>query len=69
MNIKVKEFLVDKRGRPKGVILKISEYRKLVKFLQDIQDTIDLKEAIKTNKGFITEEELLKRLKTKGINV
>lgn len=69
MNIKVKEFLVDRKGRPKGVVLNISEYKKLLKFIEDIQDTVDLKEAIKTNKGFISEEELLKRLKLKGINV
>ncbi|MFH1856011.1 MAG: hypothetical protein ABH836_02125 [Candidatus Omnitrophota bacterium] len=57
-----REFLVDKKGHPKAVVLKLPEYNKLLKLIEKLEDSLDLKHAIETNSGFISHNELLKRL-------
>ena len=61
--LKKEEFLVDKNGHPKAIVLKVSEYNKLLKFIEDLEDSLDLKHAIETSSGFISHNELLKQLK------
>ena len=60
-------LIVDKRGKPKAVILKISEYNKLLRLIEELEDALDLKTAVETASEFISHEELLEQLKEKGI--
>ena len=62
-----KTLIIDKRGKPKGVILKISEYNKLLRLIEELEDALDLKNAVETASEFISHKELLEQLKEKGI--
>ena len=61
------EFLVSRTGKPKGVLLSIAEYRRLLRLFEDMEDALDLKRAIRTNKRFISHERLKSRLKMRGL--
>jgi PHD/YefM family antitoxin component YafN of YafNO toxin-antitoxin module len=66
MNL-IKELVIDEKGAPKAVILKLSEYEKLINLIEELEDSLDLKKAIETSTGFIEHKELLKILKNEGI--
>ncbi|MBM2825999.1 MAG: hypothetical protein HW403_63 [Dehalococcoidia bacterium] len=38
-------LLVDPKGKPKGVVLSIQEYKRLLARLEDLEDALELKEA------------------------
>jgi hypothetical protein len=61
------EFLVSRSGEPKGVLLPIAEYRRLLRLFEDMEDALDLKKAVRTNKRFISHERLKSRLKRRGL--
>ncbi len=56
-------YLVDKKGRPKAVVLGMAQYRKMLKVIEDLEDALDLKRAQATASSFLSHEELLKRLR------
>lgn len=64
---KKEQFLVDKAGRPKAVVLQISDFNKLINFIEDLEDALDLKRAIETSRGFTSHNDLLKRLKKQDL--
>jgi PHD/YefM family antitoxin component YafN of YafNO toxin-antitoxin module len=57
------EFLVDNRGKPKAVILRMAAYRKLLSTLEALEDALDLKHAMETSSGVIDHHTLIARLK------
>ena len=67
LNLKEQEFLVDKNGQTKAVVLSLSEYNKLFKFIENLEDSLDLKHAIETNTGFIPHSELLSHLRKQNL--
>ena len=62
-----KQFLVDKNGNPKAVVLEVSKYNKLLKLIEDLEDSLDLKHAVETSSKFISHRQLLRNLKNQGI--
>lgn len=66
MTLKTEQFLVDKRGHPKAVVLSLAEYRGLVHYLEDLEDALDLKHAVETSPGTISHRELIAQLKRQG---
>ena len=67
LNLKEQEFLVDKNGQTKAVVLGLSEYNKLLKFIEDLEDSLDLKHAVETNTGFTSHNELLSHLRKQNL--
>jgi hypothetical protein len=67
MTLKSEQFLVDKRGHAKAIILSLMDYRKLVRHLHDLEDALDLKHAVATGRGTISHSALLGQLKRNGI--
>lgn len=65
--LKKEQFLVDKNGQPKAIVLDLSEYNKLLKLIEDLEDSLDLKHAIETSTGFISHDKLLSQLKKRGL--
>ncbi len=63
LTLEKQEFLVDKKGQPKAVVLSLPEYNRLLRFIENLEDSLDLKHAIETNSGFIPHDKLLSRLK------
>ncbi len=67
MTLKTEQFLVDRKGHPKAVVLSLQEYRTLVRHLEDLEDALDLKHAIETSTGTISHQALIHRLKRQGV--
>ncbi len=60
------EYLIDEKGQRKSVVLSIRDYLKLVEYLEDLEDTIDLRKAKESARGFVDFERLASKLKRKG---
>lgn len=67
IEVKPYNFLVDKHGRTKAVVLLISDYKKLMRLVEDRDDARTLKRAIRTSKTTVSHAELTKRLKKQGL--
>ena len=59
-------YVVDKRGRKKAVLLAIKEYSRLVSRLEELEDTLDLDEAVRTARSFRDYREVREDLKREG---
>ncbi len=51
LNINPK-YLVDEQGKRTAVVLSMRDYRKLLQRLEELEDALDLDEAVETAKGF-----------------
>jgi len=60
------EYLVDEKGQKKSVVISIRDYLRLWEYLEDLEDSVDLKKAKESAKGFIDFETLTRRLKRQG---
>ncbi|MDO8689815.1 MAG: hypothetical protein Q7R39_07355 [Dehalococcoidia bacterium] len=60
------KYLVDERGRKKAVLLDIREYSRLVSRLADLEDTLDLDEAVRAAGSFRDYREVREDLKREG---
>lgn len=60
------KYLVDERGRKKAVLLDIKEYSRLVSRLEELEDTLDLDEAVRTASSFRDYREVREDLKREG---
>ena len=46
------KYLVDEQGKRTAVVLSMRDYRSLLQRLEELEDALDLDEAIGTAKGF-----------------
>lgn len=67
MTLKAEQFLVDKEGYPKGVVLSMEEYRHLLRHLEDLEDALDLRHAVATSSGTISHRTLIQQLKRQNL--
>jgi len=51
-NLPNPQFLVNTRGQRKSVLLRLSEYEKLLRHLEDLEDALELDQAVRTAKRF-----------------
>ncbi|MBI2872365.1 MAG: hypothetical protein HYY00_04155 [Chloroflexi bacterium] len=59
-------YIVDERGRKKGIVLDLKEYRRLLKRLEEMEDTLDLDEAVRSAHSFADYETVRKEFKQEG---
>ncbi len=59
-------YLTDSKGHKRAVVLDLREYRELVKRLEELEDALDLDEAVRTAKGFRYHQTIRKELEAKG---
>ncbi len=60
------KYLVDSRGRKTAVLLNIKEYSRLLERLEELQDTLDLDEAVRNAQGFRDYREIREGLLKDG---
>ncbi len=60
------EYLVDEHGNKKSVVFSLQDYLKLMEYLEDLEDSADLKKAKETSRGFKDFERVVQRLKLRG---
>ena len=46
------KYLVDEQGKRTAVVLSMRDYRKLLQRLEELEDALDLDEAVEAAKGF-----------------
>jgi hypothetical protein len=66
MSRRGEKFVVDSRGRKTAVMLDITTYKALLDHLEDLEDALELDEAVRSAKGFRPYEEVKKELKQAG---
>ena len=60
------EYVVDAKGHRKSVVMPIKNFKKLVEYVEDLEDAVDLKKAKQSGKSFIAFEKFTDQLKAKG---
>ncbi len=60
------KYLVDEKGKTTGVLLNISDYRKLLRRIEDLEDALELDEAVESAKSFRDYRDIRKELKEEG---
>ena len=64
---KMKErFLVDEKGTATAVVLDIKSFRKLMEHLEELEDTLEFDEAVRSAKSFRNYSEIRAEMKKGG---
>ena len=59
-------YLVDRTGRKTAVMLDVATYRALMEYVEDLEDALELDEAVRSAKSFRPYDEIRRELKTEG---
>lgn len=59
-------FVVNERGEKEAVVLSMEEYRKLMVYLEDLEDSLELKRAMEEEAEFIDYDEFAAKMKAEG---
>lgn len=57
-----KQYIISEKGEKKYVVLDMSQYQKLLKQIDDLEDALDLEKAVKEAKSFRNYKEIRKEL-------
>ena len=60
------KFVVDENGKKTAVILEIASYRALLEHIAQLEDALELDEAIRSSKGSRPYDEIRAELKHSG---
>lgn len=58
------EYLIDEKGHKKSVVMPVKKFQKIIDYIEDLEDALELKKAKLSAKAFINVDVLTKRLKT-----
>lgn len=59
-------YLVDECGEKKSVVLSLEDYLRLMEYLEDLEDSADLKKAKDTARDFKDFAAVVQQLKARG---
>lgn len=59
-------FLVNAKGRKTAVVLSMKEYRLLIEHIEDLEDTLEMDAAVKSETTFRDYSEIRAELKAEG---
>ena len=62
----IPQYIVAPDGRKQGVVLGVSHYRRLLRRIEDLEDTLTLDRAAQSSKKLVSYETVRKRLKRAG---
>ena len=60
------KYLIDRSGRKTAVMLDVATYRALMEYVEDLEDALELDEAVRSAKSFRSYDEIRTELKTEG---
>ena len=66
MTINNTKYLVDDKGRKKAVLLNIKEYSRLLSRLEELEDALELDQALRTKGEFRGYREIRKEMVNEG---
>lgn len=61
------KYLVDKRGKKKAMLLDIKEYSRLLERLEELEDALELDEAVRSAKDFRDYRQIREELIREGL--
>ena len=61
------QYLVDENGSKTGVLLGIKEYEDMVRRIEELEDAVDLDEAMRTGEVFRDYQEVRQELQSEGL--
>lgn len=56
------KYITDKEGKPLEVVLPVNEFKALLEYMEEIEDSLDLEKAIEETEEFVPWEEFKKEL-------
>ena len=59
-------YVVDQHGRKTAVVLDLKEYKRLLEWLETLEDTLDLDEAVRQARRFRDYQQIRRELKRAG---
>jgi PHD/YefM family antitoxin component YafN of YafNO toxin-antitoxin module len=59
-------FVVNERGEREAVVLSMEEYRKLMAYLEELEDSLELKRAMEEETEFVDYDEFVANMKAEG---
>jgi len=59
-------YVVDGSGKKKAVIIDVEEFRKLLEYIEGIEDALDLKRAIEEGHEFVELRDFMDRMRREG---
>ena len=59
-------YLVDDKNRKKAIVLSFRDYQHLIARIEELEDALDLDNALRTRTGFRDYSEIRKELKEQG---
>ncbi len=68
VQVKPNHFLTDTKGNLQAVVLSLIDYERLMRLVEDAEDSTALKRAVRTSRGVISHAELVKRLKRRKLS-
>ncbi|MBF8265863.1 MAG: hypothetical protein HW384_1727 [Dehalococcoidia bacterium] len=59
-------YLVDDKNRKNAIVLNLKDYKHLIALIEELEDALDLDNALRTKTGFRDYAEIRKELKEQG---
>ena len=63
---KMRSYVVDDTGRKKAIIIDLEEFTKLIEYMEDIMESLDLKKAVEQDKEFIELHHFMQQMSREG---
>jgi len=61
-----RQFIIGPDGRKRGVLLGVTHYRRLLRRIEDLEDTLTIDRAARSSRKLVSYETVRKRLKRAG---
>jgi Phd_YefM. len=62
----MRDYIIDHTGRKKAVVLDIEEFSKIMEHVEEMEDALELKNAIEQGGEFVELRAFLERMKQEG---
>lgn len=62
----MRDYIVDVTGRKKAVIIDLEEFGRLIEYVEEIEDALDLKRAVDEGKEFVELRDFMEGMQREG---
>lgn len=62
----MREYIIDDTGQKKAVVLDIEEFGKIMEYMEEMEDALDLKNAIEQGGEFVELRAFVGRMRQEG---
>ena len=62
----MKQYIIDDAGRRRAVIIELEEFYKLMEYIEEMEDALELRKAVEGGGEFVDLRDFMKRMQTEG---